>query len=146
MKWPSHREGMKRQSICPKTQFVFWSTPNENTSSVITQTWMKASLLMDLLYVINHVEKNAAITNTSSGFDFGWKTFLCVLLKILQDQKLNRLGNRVLVTVLLCSCAGTSGLTHTMQQWLFDVINCVVSLHVIYEQPTSLHYKDVSIL
>lgn len=96
---------MKRQSICPKTQFVFWSTPNENTSSVITQTWMKASLLMDLLYVINgvHLEKNAAITNTSSGFDFGYKTFLCVLLKIVQDQKLNRLSNRVLVTLLLWS-------------------------------------------
>lgn len=54
---------------------------------------MKASLLMDLQYVIKwaHVEKNAAITNTSSGFDFGYKTFLCVRLKILQDQKLNTL-------------------------------------------------------
>lgn len=73
-----------------------------------------------LQYVIKwaHVEKNAAITNTSSGFDFGYKTFLCVRLKILQDQKLNRLCNRILVTLFgpLCSCAGTSGLTHTMQQ------------------------------
>lgn len=66
---------------------------------------MKASLLMDLQYVIKwaHVEKNAAITNTSSGFDFGYKTFLCVRLEILQDQKLNRLCNRILVTLLLWS-------------------------------------------
>lgn len=56
--------------------------------------------------------RNAAITNTSSGFDFGYKTFLCVRLRILQDQKLNRLCNRILVTLfgLLCSCAGTSEL------------------------------------
>lgn len=118
--------GWKGNKSVLEPQFVFWNTPNENMSSVITQSWMKASLLMDLQYVIKwaHVEKNAAITNTSSGFDFGYKTFLCVRLKILQDQKLNRLCNRILVTLfgLLCSCAGTSGLTHTMQQWLFDVI------------------------